>query len=180
MIDYEHLRVTVVKGLKKYLSCPIIRTHQNVEPPPYPYVSYTITTLATENKGTHGEYSDGMARKPVSHIWSITVNSDDNFESVTLANKARDWLDYVGTKYLNDNDVIVQSLTGVTNRDNILTVEYEYRNGFDCFFTCFDEVVGKITTTGTVDSVTLNNTTIVREDPEDINSILEKRLDGTI
>ena len=140
MIDYENMRKTVVKGLKTYLNCPIIRSNQTAESPPYPYGSYTITTLMSENNGTYGEYDDEIVRKPVLCIWSITIQSDDNLESVVLANKARDWLDYVGTTYLNDNNVIVQSISNVTNRDNVLTIEYEYRHGFDCTFWCFDEI----------------------------------------
>lgn len=143
MVDFENLRETVVTGLKKYLNCPVIRNNQSAEPPAYPYVSYTITTLMAENKGTYGEYEDGKARKPVTQTWSITAQSDDNTESITLANKAREWLDYVGTVYLNDNNVIVQSVTGVTNRDNVLTTDYEYKNGFDCVFWCCDEVDNK-------------------------------------
>lgn len=140
MVDIESLRTVVATGLREYLGCPVIRTNQNAAPPKYPYVCYTITTLATENRGTYGEYEDGKSRKPVNSIFSFTVQSDDSIESMVLANKAREWLDYVGTLYLDDNDVIVQSVTAITNRDNVLTSEYEYRNGFDCFFYCFDEV----------------------------------------
>lgn len=140
MIDYEGMRNTVAKGLKEYLGCPVIRSNQNQEPLAYPYVSYTITTLMSENKGTYGEYDDGYSRKPVTSIWSITAQADDNLESVTLANKARVWLEYVGTTYLSDNEVIVELVGGITNRDNVLTTEYEYRNGFDVVFWLFDVV----------------------------------------
>ena len=77
---------------------------------------------------------------PFTVTWSITALSDDNAESVALAMKAREWLELVGQTYLNDNKVIVQSVGAITNRDNILTYGYEYRNGFDCVFWCHDEV----------------------------------------
>lgn len=140
MIKYDSVRETVVKGLKQYLGCPVIRSNQNVEPPKYPYVSYTVTTLANENKGTYGEYDDGMDRKQLKQTWSITAQSDVSSESVQLACKAREWLDHVGTMYLNDNDVVVERVTSVANRDNIISVEYEYKNGFDAVFVLFDEV----------------------------------------
>ena len=167
MIDYENLRSTVVQGLKKYLRCPVIRSNQNAEPPPYPYLSYTVTLLMSENNGTYGKYDDGIARKPVTSRWSITALSDDNIESVTLANKARAWLDYVGTEYLNDNDVIVQSVGSVTNRDNVLTTEYEYRNGFDAVFWLYDEV--EEPETEQIESISY---------VEDYGKYLENRLDG--
>lgn len=167
MVDFENLRTTVVRGLKNYLNCPVIRNNQDAEPPAYPYVSYTVTTVMSENRGTYGKCADGVARKPVTQTWSITAQSNKDYESVMLANKAREWLDYVGTTYLNDNDVIVQSCTSVTNRDNVLTVGYEYKNGFDCFFWCYDEASdGDIEK---IEEITLG---------EDLNDRLEARLDG--
>jgi hypothetical protein len=167
MIDYEKMRVTVVKGLRTYLDCPVIRSNQTAELPPYPYISYTVTTLMSANRGTYGEWDDGIARKQVTTTWSITALSDDNAESVALAMKAREWLELVGQTYLNDNKVIVQSVGAITNRDNILTYGYEYRNGFDCVFWCHDEV--KMPETEEIKEVVLG---------DDINDRLEARLDG--
>lgn len=140
MIDYDKMREAVVSGLKKYVNLPVVRLNQAKEPPAYDYLGYTITTLAGENKGTYGKYEDGTERKPVSQIWSISAFSDKDTNSVLLAMKAREWFDNVGTTYLNDNGVIVQSVGSVTNRDNILTVGYEYRKGFDVVFTAEDVV----------------------------------------
>lgn len=140
MIDTEKLRQTVVKGLKKWLGCEVIRTNQTATMPAFPYVAYTITTLADENKGTYGQYADNVKRKPHIQTWSITAHSDKYIEAVKLANKARDWLDEIGTTYLNDNDVIVQSVGSITDRSNLLTAEYQYSYGFDCFFWVYDEI----------------------------------------
>lgn len=140
MIDYDNMRRTIVKGLKTYLDCPVVRNNQNADPPAYPYVSYTITTLVRANNGTYGEYSDGVFRKPTVQTWSITAQSDDNAESVSLISKAREWFDRAGTLYLNDNNVIVQSVGSITNRDNVLTVGYEYKNGFDVDFWLYETV----------------------------------------
>ena len=176
MIDYENLRLTVAKGLKDYLGCPVIKSNQTAEAPPYPYVSYTFTTLMTENKGTYGEYEDGNARKPVNSIISVTAQSDDSIESVTLANKAREWLDYAGTVYLNDNGVIVQSVGTVTNRDNVLTVGYEYKNGFDAVFWLFDTI--EKPAPQVIEAVSFNQVEIQNETADDLNDLLEDRLDG--
>lgn len=140
MIDYKNIREAVCKGLKKYLNVPIIRNNQNAQPPVYPYLSYTVTTLASQNKGTYGEYEDGIDRQPVKQTWSITAQSDDNDESVMLAGKAKEWLDHTGSVYLRDRNVIVEQVTNITNRDNIISVEYEYKNGFDVVFVLFDEI----------------------------------------
>lgn len=108
--------------------------------PDFPFLGYNITTLSTENKGTYGQYDDGTLRKPVKQIFSFTAQSDDYTEAVELANKAHDYLDYIGTQFLNDNDVIVESVGNVTDRSNLLTSDYIYSYGFDCFFWLFDEI----------------------------------------
>lgn len=180
MYDYENLRVTVASGLTKYLNCPVIRANQNEAPPPYPYCSYTITILESENKGTYGVYPDGKDRKPFTQTWSITVQSDDDTQCVMLVNKAREWLEHVGRLYLNDNGVIVQSVGGISNRDNILTVEYEYKKGFDVVFWCMNEVDNPTAATGEyIESVELGKSVITpTESDEELNRKLEKRLDG--
>lgn len=174
MVDIESLRKVIVKGLKQYLNCPVIKSNQNAPPPKYPYCSYTFTTVATENNGTYGEWEDGVARKGVNTVYSFTVQSDNNSESVALANKAREWLDYAGTVYLNDNGVVVQAVTSVTNRDNVLTSEYEYRNGFDCFFWCYDAV--EMPNIETIDTVKLDNKEIKPSDYENVIAELNRKL----
>lgn len=155
LIDVDKLKQIVVSGLKKYLGCEVIRTNQNAEPPAYPYVSYTITTLASANNGTYEEYEDGTTRKQLTQTWSITAQSNKESEGVNLALKAREWLDYAGRVYLKDNGVIVQSVTNITNRDNILTVEYEYKNGFDVVFYLFDETENNINKSGVIEEAKL-------------------------
>lgn len=150
MIDNENLRLTVVKGLKNYLQIPVIRGNQNAEPPKYPYLSYNVTTAASENKGTYGEYSDGTDRKPVTQTWSIAVQSDNESEALLLSQKAHDWFDHIGRTYLSDNHIIVQSVTGITSRDSILTIEYEYKKGFDVVFWLLDEIENPIEYVGEI------------------------------
>ena len=154
MIDYDGIRAVIAKGLSEYLKCPVIRSNQAKEPPSYPYISYTITMLASQNNGTYGEYSDGVDRKPVTQTWSITALSDKDGESTQLANKAVDWLERVGSTYLNENNIIVQRVGNVTNRDNFLTVEYEYRNGFDMVIYLMNETTRQA---DTIDNVELIN-----------------------
>ncbi len=155
MIDLQGTGSVIVKGLKDYLSIPVIRSNQTGEPPPYPYMSYTITSLAADNNGTWGKYEDEKDRKPMTQTWSITVQSDNAMEAMELTLKARDWLDHVGILYLNDNHIIVQSVTSVSNRDNMITIEYEYRNGFDVVFWFLNETDDVTTETGYIETVEL-------------------------
>lgn len=140
MIDVNNVRKTIKGGLSKYLSCVVIRGNQTGEMPKYPYCSYNITSLANENKGTYGEWEDGVKRKPYIMTMSITVHSDDYSEAVNLVNKAHEWLNYVGATYLSDNNVIVTSVGNVTDRSNLISTEYEYTYGFDCSIWLYDEI----------------------------------------
>lgn len=179
MMNYQNLKLVVVKGLKNYLGIPLIRADQNQAPPAYPYGTYKATTPMTENKGTYGEYDDGTARKPVKSIWSFSFLSSDENESFELANKARAWLEYAGTTYLNDNGVIVEAVGAIGNRDNILTAEYEYKKGFDCTFWVFDEI--EIPETEVIESIEFGGTEIVQEPSVDeLNQQLEQRLSGEV
>lgn len=134
LLEFEELRKNVVSGLSKYLGCTVIRGNQTGEMPKFPFLSYNVITYRTKNGGTYGVYEDGQQRKPTSQIWSLTVNSDKYNEATNLVSKAYDWLENVGSTYLNDNKIIVESLTNITDRSNILTYEYIYTLGFDVTF----------------------------------------------
>lgn len=166
MVELRNQEIIVVDGLQKYLNCLVIRANQTAPVPDYPYISYTVITPMGSNNGTWGKYEDGKDRKPYTQTWSFTVQSDDHIESVDLAIKARDWLDHVGTVYLNDNHVIVQQVGNITNRDNLLTIEYEYRNGFDVEFWLFSEVDDTTDQIGTIDEVVIDDSSFTPDIPE--------------
>ena len=181
MIDYNGLRNTVAKGLSEYTGVKVVRSNQNAPQPEYDFIQYTITTLKSENNGTYGEYEDGIMRKGVTQTWSISALSDDSTKSVTLADKAHEWFSRVGKLYLNDNNVIVQSVGGITNRDNVLTVEYEYKNGFDVVFWLFDEIGGEKIDEGEIKIIDIGGNDIdMPPTVEELNEQLEKRLDGEV
>lgn len=157
MIDLQAIRTTVVKGLKEYLGIPVIRSNQTGEPPPYPYVSYTIITPMSQNKGTWGKYTDGKERKPTTQTWSVTIQSNDNAEAVELAIKAHEWFDHIGTVYFDDNSIVVQSVGNISNRDNMITIEYEYRNGFDVVLWLLSEIDDTTAATGTIETAVIQH-----------------------
>lgn len=158
MIDISNMRTYIVTGLSEYLGVPVIRANQSKEPPHYPYITYTVTTLASENNGTWGQWEDNKDRNAVTQTWSINSLSDNDAESAENAIKAREWLQHIGTYYLNANNIIVQSATSITNRDNVLTVGYEYKNGFDVVFWLYDEVDTTVGANGFIETAALNET----------------------
>lgn len=140
MIQTRNLEIAIVGGLSRNLGCQVVRANQDAQAPPHPYVSYTITTLMVARGGTYGIYDDGTNQKQVEQIWSFTVQSKDDMESKELAFKAHNFFDNVGRSELKDKGVVTQSLSNITNRDNLLTVGYEYRNGFDATYSLMDIV----------------------------------------
>lgn len=157
MIDFDNLRKTIVTGLKEYLSIPVIRSSQTSAPPAYPYCSYTITNISDRNNGTWGEYDDGISRKPMVQTWSFTIQSDDNNEALNLTIKARDYFDLIGRDALAKQGFIVQTVGGVNNRDNLITIEYEYRHGFDVNFYMLNELKRDQEIVDDIELIYLNN-----------------------
>ncbi len=175
MIDNDKIRESVVKGLRNYLGIPVIRSNQEAEPPAYPYISFTVTILATANNGTWQVWDDGIERIPVTQKWSMTSLSDNDDESVEYAMRAREWLQHRGSVYLGDNHVIVQSVTGITNRDNVLTVGWEYRNGFDVTLWLYEEALNPNDDPyiGYIEKVQLNEAEYVKRNRDDLLATIE-------
>ena len=140
MIPYKELTTRIPQGLREHLGVLVIRGNQTAPAPAYPYGTYNVTTIASANNGTWQQHPDGKDRKLVSSIWSFSWLSDDWDESVGLAISAREWFENTGRPWLAAHGITVQSVTEITNRDNILTVEYERKNGFDVVLYVYDEV----------------------------------------
>lgn len=153
MLDLKPMRAKVMKGLKDYLGITMIRSDQTAEAPAYPYGTGKATTPAAANNGTYQQHEDGIDRLLVRSIWSFSFLSDDYDESIMYASKAREWFCHTGRVWLSDNGIIVQSVTDITNRDNILTVDYERKNGFDVVFYVYDEVENPSESTGYIEGV---------------------------
>lgn len=156
MIPYDKLREVIPKGLQEHLGIKVIRGNQTAPAPPYPYGTYNVTTIASANNGTWEIHADGKDRKLVKSTWSFSFLSDDWDESVSLAIKAREWFDHSGRVWLADRGITIQSTTGITNRDNILTVDYERKNGFDVVFYVYYEVENITEIVETIDTMNFN------------------------
>jgi len=151
LIDYKAMRETIATGLKAQIGVPVIRGNQTAPAPPYPFASYNATTIAGANNGTWQQHEDGIDRLMVKSTWSFSFLSEDYDESVNLAIKAREWFSHSGRAWLAARGITVQSTTEITNRDNILTVEYERKNGFDVVFYVFDKAENLADTYGTIE-----------------------------
>ena len=139
MIDHRTNEIIIVEKLKAYLSttqrpCEVVRQNQVVEAPAYPYVSYTMTTPLSASSGTYSEAEDGSLYRATLQTWSFTVQSDDQDEALSLAMRVYDFFSVVGVTILADNGITVRKVRDVTTRDNMISIQYEHRNGLDVTF----------------------------------------------
>ena len=145
MTQREH-EIIIVDGLEAELkrlkeACIVVRQNQAAPIPKYPYCSYTITTPMLENSGTYGNNNeDQKYYQTYQQVWSFTVQSDNDSDALQLAVNAYNYFAEKGTLHLNDNGVIVVRLSNVNNRDNLISIEYEHRYGFDVTFSFTHEV----------------------------------------
>lgn len=139
MIDLQSIEALIVNGLQEYLNtkgydCPVIMANQVSPMPPYPYISYTIITPIGANMKGYSISANGTRYKPLTQTWSFTVQSDDDMQASNVILLAYDWFALAGNTYLSDNNIVAQRVQSISSRDNLLTIEYEYRRGFDVEF----------------------------------------------
>ena len=140
MIDTESIRAVIVKGLREYIGVEVIRSNTSKPLPKLPFGSYTITSLLNNRKGTWGRYEDSKDRIPTTQVWSITLNSKDFGECTNLAVATHDYFSKAAIGYLKEYGIVVLSVGAIASRDTFLSVEYEYRMGFDITFGLMNEL----------------------------------------
>ena len=146
MIDFEEMRNYIVTAIQSALKLPVVRANQTAEPPDGDYIGYTVITPMKTNNGTYSEYvKDGKKYygKEFQQIWSFTAYSTNDLRSKNIAFALYDFLDRIGITGLSDNRIAVQTIGDITNRDNLLSTGYEYRNGFDVTFNLLNEIEDK-------------------------------------
>lgn len=139
MIDQKNINIIMAQGLSDATGCEVVKSNlANARIPPYPYISFTVLNTDTK-KGTYS-VSGGRRYMPLIQTWSLTVQGDDDNKTQLAAMKAKDWLEETGRLYLNDHGIVVQNTGAITNRDTLLTTEYEYRKGFDAVLSIMNVV----------------------------------------
>lgn len=156
MISLREKEIAVLRGLQEYLNVKVIRANVTTPKPAYPYVSYTITTPIVTNSSSFGVYPNNEQYKHFNQIWSVTVQSDDDTQALELVMKAHDYFERAGIIVLGEQNIFVERVGSVDTRDNLISIEYEYRKGFDVTLRLMqhitkDEVVG-----GWIETATIN------------------------
>lgn len=127
--------------LEEYTGCTVVPSNTTKNIPHYPYISYSLINIDT-NKGTYAahtatkevegkEISTTILSMPTKLKYSFTVQSDNDAEALCVAMQVKDFYEEAKRQELADNEIIVADVGGITPRDNMLTIEYEYRKGLD-------------------------------------------------
>lgn len=126
MREYNDL---ICAGITAELGCQVVKSNITDHVPAYPFVSFTITGIRTRQR----TYADAeMPYVPASVTYSFTVQSNDDYEALALAMRLHDWFEETGRMYLKDNGMVFTDIGQISERDNMITLEYEHRKGFDC------------------------------------------------
>jgi len=144
VINITKIRNDIVAGLYSYMNIPVIFMQQNKPKPPYPFISYKITTpftndsqeilttekVASSNPNFDYDIQYTRSEQPQMTI-SITAYSKDIGESENKALEALGWFKFIGRDYLEGKGIVVVDTTAVQNRDTLIVDDYERRIGFD-------------------------------------------------
>jgi len=133
MVIEQNLETEIIRALEGYTGCTVVLTNQVTPVPAYPYISYTITTPAEYEGGTYCRQHD-IYYLLYLQTWSVTMHSDDNDACQRLGLRMYDFFRRGGREILYRKNIAVASLTNLTTRDNLLTVQFEYRTGLDVTF----------------------------------------------
>ena len=140
MFDLNSYNRIICEGIQSELSLICVKSNITSHIPKYPFISFTVTAIDYKSR-TYSD--DGKNRyKPVEVKYSFTVNSDNDNECFELCRKLHDWFE--SAVYLKDKNISITGISGINNRDNMLTIEYEYRKGFDCVLNVMNYLEGNV------------------------------------
>lgn len=133
MIPQARIQQEMLSRLEAYTGCKCVPANTAKQMPAYPYISFTVINT-DQRKGTYSAVEmDGktVLYMPTRQTLSFTAQSDDDAQAMEKAMLISDFFTEAKRLVLEDNDIIVADVGAITPRDNMLTIEYEYRKGLD-------------------------------------------------
>lgn len=168
MINIDEIQTTMLGMLEEYTGCTLVPTNTTEDMPAYPYISFTLINIDTR-KGTYSrhtatkivegeEIATTLLTMPEKLKYSFTAQSDNDTEALIIAMKVKDFFEEAKLQALADKEIIVADVGGITPRDNMLTIEYEYRKGLDVTLSLNNII--EDTTTDIIEKTTLTSETV--------------------
>lgn len=160
MIEIKAKQKIMLSMLETHTGCKFVPANTTKNMPAYPYVSFSVINVNTR-KGTYSQAGSALYM-PAQVKYSFTVQSDDDAEALMLAMSVKDFFEEGKRQALADNGIIVADVGGITPRDNLLTIEYEYRKGLDVTLS-FNNIIAESADTGEISNITINDMNIEKE-----------------
>lgn len=159
LIPQAKIQQVMLSKLEAYTGCVCVPSNTTKQMPAYPYISFGVINTE-QSKGTYSavKKEDGttVLYMPMRQTWSFTVQSDDDAQAMEKAMLISDFFTEAKRLELEDNDIIVADVGAITPRDNMLTIEYEYRKGLDVVLR-LNNVIADEAGAGKIDNITLSN-----------------------
>lgn len=142
MYDKSNIILDILKDLNNITTT--ILSGQNGDKPPFPYAEVNIITEALEHEyeeiryNDQAETTDKQYNNDILLTLSITHHSKSNID-----NEVNELLDYFRdmSELENKYNMAVLSMTGIQNRNTILSVEFDNIKGFDVTIRIDDQFV---------------------------------------
>lgn len=165
MIQIQQIQKKMLSLLEEYTGCTIVPANTTKKMPPYPYISYSCINIDTR-KGTYSAISGvkevegtqipyDTKYMPTKLKYSFTVQSDDDVTAMIYAISVKDFFEEAKRQELADNEIIVTDVGAIAPRDNLLTIEYEYRKGLDVTLSLNNVI--ESADTGVIEKATIND-----------------------
>lgn len=146
LIKHSEIRDPLVFGLHNYMDLLVVQQSSIGDQPEYPFCTYSVTSPYLQ-LGQPEHYTDVQERS-IEHyeqVYSFTIASTDEDEAMDLCLKAVQYFKFYGVQELKDKNIVVVKISNVTARDNMITINYERRYGFDVRVRVASEEVQEVT-----------------------------------
>ncbi|MDE3837934.1 hypothetical protein C0966_00735 [Bacillus methanolicus] len=131
----------------------IIPANQTTPKPPLPYGVYNITSayIKDRNRGNISTYQDGEVAyekrtEPFKMTISFNFYNETNETTIELAMQVRRWFLFLGSDFIQEQNIAVVNVGNIENRTTFLFDSYEYKHGFDVQLRLTDEQIRAIET----------------------------------
>ncbi|MGG3677490.1 hypothetical protein ABEU95_12435 [Heyndrickxia faecalis] len=123
--DYTVVTRALIKAIKDGTGYQLIEANSPGEQPEYPFCTFTITSPSIQIE----RYYEGALFEMVV---SLTWHGTSSVGVLNLAKKSESYLrSDAGRKTLADNGIALVDITGISSRDNFISIDYERTIGFD-------------------------------------------------
>lgn len=129
MIDYKLIMSSIIKIIKADTGKPVVPQNNTNDMPAYPFCTYTITSPYLS---VSSSYEDETLNETVEMVISLTWCAKDLFEAATYTQRTAAGLKHQKNRQiLTENGITIVKCLNFGNRDTFLSIDTEFRNGFD-------------------------------------------------